>query len=149
VDDRLRTSDPDIYAAGDIASWPDRHFDKRMRVEHWDVARGQGIRAGRNMAGQDKPYAAMPYFFSDLFHLYMEAWGDLSSWDATVRRGVPDDGHFLYFYFREGRLVGALGDHLTRSEQKAMPAIIGRRPLQAEVADKLADAGVALADLAG
>lgn len=148
VDDRLRTSDPDIYAAGDIASWPDRNFEKRMRVEHWDVARGQGIRAGRNMGGEDKPYVAVPYLYSDLFHLYMEAWGDLGSWDTTVRRGVPEEGHFAYFYFREGRLAAALGDHLTRDEQKAIPAIVRRRPAYDDVASRLADLAVPLADLA-
>ncbi len=147
VDDRLRTSDPDIYAAGDIAAWPDRNFDKRMRVEHWDVARGQGIRGGRNMGGEDKPYVAVPYLYSDLFHLYMEAWGDLTSWDTTVRRGLPEEGHFAYFYFREGRLVAALGDHLTRDEQKAIPAIVRRRPVYEDVAERLADAAVPLADL--
>lgn len=148
VDDRLRTSDPDIYAGGDIAAWPDRTFEKRMRVEHWDVARGQGIRAGRNMAGEDKPYVSVPYLYSDLFQLYMEAWGDLTSWDVGVHRGVVDEGHFVYFYFRDGRLVAALGDHLTREEQKAIPAIVRRRPAYADVADRLTDVEVPLADLA-
>jgi NAD(P)H-nitrite reductase large subunit len=69
VDQYLRTSAPGIYAAGDIANWPDPTFGKRLRVEHWDVARRHGIRAGRNMAGEEKPYTALPYFFSDLFDL--------------------------------------------------------------------------------
>ena len=67
VDEYLRTSDPNIYAAGDIAAWPDPTFGKRLRVEHWDVARRQGLRAGRNMAGEEKFYTTLPYFFSDLF----------------------------------------------------------------------------------
>jgi 3-phenylpropionate/trans-cinnamate dioxygenase ferredoxin reductase subunit len=86
VDEQLRTSDPDIYAAGDIAAWPDPTFNKRMRVEHWDVAFRQGLRVGRNMAGEDKAYKTLPYFFSDLFDLSFEVWGDLTAWDQTVLR---------------------------------------------------------------
>jgi len=62
VDAHLRTSEPSIYAAGDIAAWPDSTFGKRLRSEHWDVARRQGIRAGRNMAGQERRYVSLPYF---------------------------------------------------------------------------------------
>ena len=61
VDETLRTSNPNIYAAGDIAAWPDPTFGRRLRVEHWDVARRQGLRAGRNMAGEEKPYTSLPY----------------------------------------------------------------------------------------
>jgi hypothetical protein len=93
VDEQLRTSDPDIYAAGDIAAWPDPTFGRRLRVEHWDVAYRQGLRAGRNMAGEEKPYTTLPTFFSDLFDLSFEVWGDLTAWDQTVLRGsLPAPG---------------------------------------------------------
>lgn len=146
VNDRLRTSDPNIYAAGDIASWPTAD-GSRLRLEHWDTARTQGIRAGRNMAGEDKPYRAIPYFFSDVFDLYMEAWGDFSRWDSTVCRGTPGEGPFAYFYFRDGVLVAALHNHATKDEQKAAPKLVTAGLKEADVAKKLQDPAVALADL--
>ena len=133
VDDRLRTSHPDIYAAGDIASWPDPTYGKRLRVEHWDVARQQGTRAGRNMAGEDKPYTALPYFFSDLFELSFEVWGDLSRWEQTLSQGSPRDGKFALYYFQEERLCGALAAGWSRDETKALQARVAARPALAEI----------------
>ncbi len=133
VDDRLRSSNPDIYAAGDIASWPDPTYGRRLRVEHWDVARQQGTRAGRNMAGEDKPYTALPYFFSDLFELSFEAWGDLSSWSRTLQQGNPQEAKFALYYFREERLTGALAAGWSRDETKALQARVAARPSFAEI----------------
>ena len=99
VDEQLRTSDPDIYAAGDIAAWPDPTFGRILRVEHWDVAFRQGLRAGRNMAGEAKPYRTLPYFFSDMFDLSLEVWGNLSAWDRTVLRGTIKSGSYAFYYF--------------------------------------------------
>lgn len=133
VDEFLRTSDPHIYAAGDIASWPDPTFGKRLRVEHWDVARQQGLRAGRNMAGENKPYAAVPYFYSDLFETALEVWGDLSAWEQTVQRGHPESGHFYLFYFSGGLLSGVLVGNPTEEERKEMPALVRTRAGHSEV----------------
>jgi len=137
VDDRLRSSDPDIYAAGDIASWPDAAYGKRLRVEHWDVARQQGIRAGRNMSGEDKPYTALPYFFSDLFELSFEAWGDLSGWERTLLQGQPRDGKFALYYFAGGKLSGALVAGWSRDETKALQARIAARPSYEEMESEI------------
>ncbi|NPV06781.1 MAG: FAD-dependent oxidoreductase [Anaerolineae bacterium] len=147
VDERLRTSDPHIYAAGDIASWPDPTFGRRLRLEHWSVARGQGAQAGRNMAGAEEPYTAFPSFMTVMFDLAVRVWGDLETWEATVRRGLPEEGSFAYFYFREGRLVGALGSGLPEEEETAVPALVQRRPRFDEVAAMLADPQVSLAEL--
>jgi 3-phenylpropionate/trans-cinnamate dioxygenase ferredoxin reductase subunit len=133
VDDRLRTSNPDIYAAGDIASWPDATYGKRLRVEHWDVARQQGTRAGRNMAGEDKPYTALPYFYSDLFELSFEAWGDLSNWERTLLQGAPQEGRFALYYFAGDRLSGALVAGWSRDDTKALQARVSARPTYAEI----------------
>jgi 3-phenylpropionate/trans-cinnamate dioxygenase ferredoxin reductase subunit len=124
VDEYLRTSDPAIYAAGDIAAWPDATFARRLRLEHWDVARQQGLRAGRNMAGEERPYSALPYFFSDLFDVSLEAWGDLSSWDDTVLRGTLQGGPFSIFYFRERALVGALAVGQSDDGRKQIQALV-------------------------
>ncbi len=150
VDEQLRTNDPDIYAAGDIAEWPDPTFGKRLRVEHWDVARQQGLRAGRNMAGEDKPYTALPYFYSDIFDLNIEAWGDLSQWDQALLRGplTMDAGRFTLYYFSAGRMTGALtvgqitgpstghevSGGLPEEEKKELVALIKSRPAYEEFA---------------
>ena len=95
VNAMLQTSDPDTYAAGDIALFPVQALGKNMRVEHWDNAREQGQLAGENMAGAKKPYDHLPYFWSDLFDLGFEAVGELDSrlhtfadWKEQFREGV-------------------------------------------------------------
>lgn len=81
VDDRLRTSAPHVYAAGDVARYPDAICGRR-RVEHVDNAEHMGRQAGRNMAGADEPYAYTPYFYSQVFGTRYEALGSL---DASLR----------------------------------------------------------------
>ena len=139
VDEFLRTSDPDIYAAGDIAAWPDPTFGKRLRVEHWDVAWRQGLRAGRNMAGEGKPYTTLPYFFSDLYDLSFEVWGDLAAWDQTVRRGSIESGSFAFYYFGQGNLTGVLAVDRPDEERKPMQALVKARLSYDAVAAQLCD----------
>jgi 3-phenylpropionate/trans-cinnamate dioxygenase ferredoxin reductase subunit len=149
VDEQLRTSDPDIYAAGDIAAWPEPTYGKRLRVEHWDVAFRQGMRAGRNMAGEEKAYTTLPYFFSDLFDLSFEAWGDLTAWDQTILRGSLESGSYAFYYFSGGTLTGVLAVDRPKAERKPMPALVKARPAYADVAAQLADEATDLATLAG
>jgi NADPH-dependent 2,4-dienoyl-CoA reductase/sulfur reductase-like enzyme len=149
VDSYLRTSDPDVYAAGDIAAWPDPTFDKQMRVEHWDVARRQGMRAGRNMAGEGKPYTSIPYFFSDLFDLSFEVWGDLTAWDRTVLRGRLQNGGFAFYYFDGGQMVGVLAADRPDAERDRMQALVKARPAYDAVAEGLGDESVDLGTLLG
>jgi NADPH-dependent 2,4-dienoyl-CoA reductase/sulfur reductase-like enzyme len=149
VDEYLRSSDPRIYAAGDIAAWPDPTFDQRLRVEHWDVARRQGRRAGRNMAGEQEAYTALPYFFSDLFDLSFEVWGNLNSWDETVLRGSMDEGSFAYYYFDDGTLVGVFSMGRPSKERGPMQDLVKARPTYDQVADQLRDESVELETLVG
>jgi 3-phenylpropionate/trans-cinnamate dioxygenase ferredoxin reductase subunit len=137
VDNMLRTSNPDIYAAGDIAAWPDPTFEKRLRVEHWDVARTQGLQAGRNMAGQNKAYTVLPYFFSDLFDFSFEAWGDLSSWDRTALQGSLETDHFTYYYFLDGRITGVLSVNPSDEVRDMIPHLIKERLSYDAVIEKL------------
>jgi 3-phenylpropionate/trans-cinnamate dioxygenase ferredoxin reductase component len=139
VDEHLRTSDPNIYAAGDIAAWPDQTFGRRLRVEHWDVAYNQGKRVGRNMAGDEEPYTVLPYFFSDLFDLALEVWGDLDSWDRTVLRGSLEAGSYAFYYFDQGKLTGVLAVGLPDEEREPLQALIKERVAYDRVADKLRD----------
>ena len=149
VDEFLRTSDPDVYAAGDIAAWPDPTFGKRLRVEHWDVAWRQGLRVGYNMAGQAKPYTTLPYFFSDLFDLSFEAWGDLTAWDQIVQRGAVESGSFAFFYFAQRRMVGVLTVNRPEGERAAMEPLVKACPAYDRAATQLGDEGADLAALVG
>jgi 3-phenylpropionate/trans-cinnamate dioxygenase ferredoxin reductase component len=108
VDESLRTNQPDVYAAGDVASFYNPLLGKRMRVEHEDNANTMGRAAGRNMAGEETPYHHLPYFYSDLFDLGYEAVGDLnpeletfSDWQEPYRKGV-------IYYLENGRVRGTI-----------------------------------------
>lgn len=147
VNRHLQTGHPDIYAAGDIAAWPDATFNKRLRVEHWDVARTQGLQAGRNMADAGEPYDVLPYFFSDIFDLSFEVWGDLSAWDQTVRRGDLEMRNIAYFYFSEGRLTGVLAMGRPDEEREPMQQLVRARPTYDAVAEQLGNEATSLADL--
>jgi NADPH-dependent 2,4-dienoyl-CoA reductase/sulfur reductase-like enzyme len=108
VDALLRTSHPDIYAAGDVANFANPALGKRLRVEHEDNANTMGKYAGRNMAGAQETYDHLPFFYSDLFDLGYEAVGDLDArldivadWKDPYREGV-------LYYLRDGRVRGVL-----------------------------------------
>jgi NADPH-dependent 2,4-dienoyl-CoA reductase/sulfur reductase-like enzyme len=104
----LQTSVPNIYAAGDIANFPAKALDKSIRIEHWNNAQAQGKHAGLNMAGANKPFDYLPYFYSDLFDLGFEAIGELDShlttyadWQEEFREGVV-------YYLDNGLVKGVL-----------------------------------------
>lgn len=149
VDETMRTSDEHIYGVGDIAAWPDATFEQRLRVEHWDVARRQGRQAGRNMAGENHAYTALPYFFSDLFDLSFEVWGNLDDWDQTVMRGSMEEDSFAIYYFEQGRLCAVLSVARPDEERESMQALVEARREHSEIAAQLKDEHTNLAELAG
>jgi NADPH-dependent 2,4-dienoyl-CoA reductase/sulfur reductase-like enzyme len=108
VDQTLRTNDPDIFAAGDVAEFIQPDLGKRVRIEHEDNANMMGKQAGRNMAGASELYHHLSYFYSDLFELGYEAVGELDSrmetfmdWEEPFKKGVV-------YYLLDGRVRGVL-----------------------------------------
>lgn len=108
VDRYLRTSDPDIYAAGDVANFENLYLDKRTRVEHEDNANAMGKRAGQNMAGDRGEYDYLPYFYSDLFELGYEAVGDLDSRLQTVVDWKEEYQKGVIYYMEHNKIRGVL-----------------------------------------
>ena len=109
VDERLETSIPDIYAAGDAASFYHAALEKRTRVEHEDNAVQMGKVAGRNMAGGKEGYTHIPMFYSDLFDLGYEAVGEMSSKMKTVEDWQEEPfKKGVVYYMEDGRVRGVL-----------------------------------------
>ena len=108
VDGHLRTSAPDIYAAGDVANFFHSVLEKRVRVEHEDNAIQMGKLAGRNMVGADESYTHVPMFYSDLFELGYEAVGELSSKMETVSDWQEPFKKGVVYYLDDGRVRGVL-----------------------------------------
>ncbi|MPZ49058.1 MAG: NAD(P)/FAD-dependent oxidoreductase [Dehalococcoidia bacterium] len=105
VDHELRTSHPDIYAAGDVINYPDSIFEKRRRVEHWGHAEYTGQIAGRNMAGGKDRYNFLSYVWSDIFDLHLEFAGDEEEHDQVIRRASNAVDKFAVLYLKKGYLT--------------------------------------------
>ncbi len=115
VDAQLRTSDPDVYAVGDIANHDHPTLGRRVRVEHWETAIEQAKTAAHNLAGAAEPYERLPYFFTDQYDLGMEYVGsvgpdgyDRVDVDGDLSSVVTDQGSFRAFWVKDGTVVAAL-----------------------------------------
>ncbi|WP_406106886.1 FAD-dependent oxidoreductase [Streptomyces sp. NBC_01003] len=110
VDASLRTSDPDIYAAGDVAAVQHPLFGTRMRVEHWANALNGGPAAARAMLGQEVTYDRVPYFFSDQYDVGLEysGWAPPGSYDQVVIRGDAGKRQFIAFWLKDGRVLAGM-----------------------------------------
>lgn len=107
VNQFLQTSHPDIYAAGDVAYFPEEVLGPR-RIEHWDNAVSQGKHAGRNMAGANQPFTDIPFFFSDLFEFGYEAVGEVDSRHETFADWQEPNKTGVIYYLADGRVRGAM-----------------------------------------
>ena len=102
---------PGIYAAGDVASWVNPRYRRRMRVEHRMNATEQGAAAARNLLkGDVEAFAPLPYFWTDQYKVKIQVHGDLpEGCEAAIEEGSPDDGKFVALYRKDGRLTAVLG----------------------------------------
>jgi NTE family protein len=135
----LRTSQPDVFAAGDVASYFDRGFDQRWRFDHWDNAVKQGRQAARNMLGQPEPYDGCSYFFTDVFDLTLHFLGSTLDTDEQIGRGNLAAGSYALLYLRRGVLRGILSIGRPAEETKAAEALVRHQvdltPYRAQLAD--------------
>ena len=141
VDGRLRSSDPDIFAVGDIAGHDHPVLGRRIRVEHWDNAIHQARAAARVMLGGDQPYDRLPYFFTDQYDLGMEYVGSVGpdGYDEVVIRGDVSSRVFTALWLQGRRVVAAM--HANDWDQiDPIRGIVGREVDR----DQLADASVPL-----
>ncbi|MET7330091.1 FAD-dependent oxidoreductase [Nonomuraea sp. NPDC005650] len=108
TDAALRTSHPDVFAAGDAAEPFHPLYGRRLRVEHWANALHGGPAAARSMLGQDVVYDRIPYFYTDQYELGMEFSGDIEGYDEIVYRGEPESLEFVVYWLREGRVIAGM-----------------------------------------
>jgi 3-phenylpropionate/trans-cinnamate dioxygenase ferredoxin reductase subunit len=133
VNEYLESSVPGIYAAGDVANYEDTLFNKRRRVEHWDNAVSQGQHVARALMGERKPFVHVPYFFSDVFDLSCEFWGDSEGAEQVVERGDTASTSFSVWWLRRQRLVAAFTLNRPDEERESAQSwIASRQPISAE-----------------
>ena len=144
VDEFLTTSDPRIYAAGDVANAWHPLLGARLRVEHWDNAIKQGLAAAANMLGTPTAFTRLPFFYSDQYEFGMEYRGHASTWDQVLFRGDPASREFLAFWLHQGRVQAVMNANIW-DQGDALDTLLrsGATPRP----ELLVDPGVDLADL--
>lgn len=145
VDAKLRTSHPDIFAAGDLANAYHPRLGRHLRVEHWDNAIEQGVVAAQNMLGKAVSYDRLPYFYSDQYDLGMEYLGSIGpeGYDRVVVRGKPAEGAFTAFWMRDGHVLAGMHANAWAA-MEPIRKIVGAR----DVADALDDETLTLDTIA-
>jgi NADPH-dependent 2,4-dienoyl-CoA reductase/sulfur reductase-like enzyme/nitrite reductase/ring-hydroxylating ferredoxin subunit len=141
VDEHLRTSSPGIYAAGDIARWPDPHTGERIRVEHWVVAERQGQVAALNMLGIARRFDDVPFFWSQHYDVQIQYAGHTEGWDAIEIDGSPKARDCAVRYLTGGRVfaIATIGRDIEslRAEKSLEDAYAGRADIDTELDDGL------------
>ncbi|MDT9691449.1 FAD-dependent oxidoreductase [Streptomyces sp. P9(2023)] len=146
VDASLRTSDPDIFAAGDVAAAHHPLLNSRLRVEHWANALNGGPAAARAMLGQHVSYDRVPYFFSDQYDLGMEysGWAPPGSYDQVVARGDVGKREFIAFWLKDRKVLAGMNVNVWDVTETVQKLIRAQSPVDT---DALADPSVPLESL--
>ncbi len=150
VDAALRTADPDIYAAGDVANVANSLVGKNIRVEHWSNALDGGPAAARSMLGEPVAWDKVPYFFTDQYDLGMEYAGyvEPGGYDRVVFRGDPQAGYeFVAFWVTEGRVLAGMNVNVWDVQDDIQALVRAGYAGTPVDLDRLADPAVALSDL--
>ena len=134
VDEKLRTSDPTIFAAGDVANAWNTALGAHIRVEHWDNAIRQGQLAAKSMLGEAVSYDWQPYFYTDQFDLGMEYVGFASVGDDVVIRGDKASGEFIAFWLSDGVLTAGMNVNIWDVNDE-IRALIGKAIDPSRLAD--------------
>jgi 3-phenylpropionate/trans-cinnamate dioxygenase ferredoxin reductase subunit len=145
VDAALKTSAPNVFAAGDVANAWHPFYERHVRVEHWANALNQGPAAARSMLGDAVSYDRIPYFFSDQYDVGMEYSGYAVEWDEVVIRGDREAGEFVAFWLTDGRVVGGMNVNVWDVNEHVQALIRSRREV---TADALRDTDIPLESLA-
>ncbi|HEX3289597.1 MAG TPA: FAD-dependent oxidoreductase [Mycobacterium sp.] len=146
VDEHLRTSDPNIFAAGDVANAYNPRLDRHLRVEHWANARRQGATAGKAMLGQDPVDARPSYFFSDQYDLGMEYTGDIgpSGYDRVIFRRYAESRQVIVFWLHEQHVQAGMNINIWDVADDIERLVQSSRPVNV---DDLANPDIPLASL--
>ena len=145
VDAHLCTSDPDIFAVGDVANADHPFLGHPVRVEHWANALKQPAVAAAGMLGKDEIYDELPYFFTDQYDLGMEYLGHNAGHDRVVFRGDVEAREFIAFWLKENRVLAGMNVNVWDVTDPIKALIRGGRPVNP---DRLADTSVPLAEVA-
>jgi 3-phenylpropionate/trans-cinnamate dioxygenase ferredoxin reductase subunit len=146
VDAALRTSDPDIYAAGDVANAYNPLLGRRIRVEHWANALHGGPAAARSMLGQEVVFDRVPYFFSDQYDLGMEysGYAEPGGYDRVVFRGDVPGREFVAFWLADGRVLAGMNVNIWDVTDDIQRLVRSGSPIDP---DRLTNPTVQLTDL--
>jgi 3-phenylpropionate/trans-cinnamate dioxygenase ferredoxin reductase subunit len=129
VDHSLRAAE-NVYVGGDIALHDHPVLGRAIRVEHWEVAKGQGRGLAVSIAEGDTPYRKIPYFWSDQYDVNLEYRGQASGEDTAVWRGDRDGRKFSVFYLRDGVVAGVLSMNDSKTNELGGKLIENRRPVK-------------------
>jgi apoptosis-inducing factor 3 len=134
VDEFFRVAE-DVYAAGDIATFPLPHTGEKVRIEHWRTAQQHGRVAGHNMAGKKIPYTSVPFFWTNQVDLYFRYVGYATEWDDIIIQGDLASQNFIAYYVKNNKVYAAAGND-TEKEMAAIEVLMGLNKMPSPAALK-------------